>query len=153
MDEWRYDTSKIYIIKSPSTDLVYVGSTIHELNERFSRHKCKSNVCTSKEILKFNDAYIELIENYPCKSYRELLEREKYFISITPNCVNKMMIRPEFKLDKDIFKAALEKRLNEYNYSIETAPAHIRHMHTQLVISDLKREWKKSNPFFKTHTP
>jgi len=150
MDEYRYDTSKIYIIKSPSTDLAYVGSTIHELKQRFKGHKSKSNLCASKEILKFNDAYIELIENYPCKSNRELLEREKYFISITPNCVNKQMIRPEFKLDKDIFKAALEKRLNKYDYNIESVPASIRHMHTHIVIAELKKEWKESHPFFKT---
>jgi hypothetical protein len=150
MDEYRYDTAKIYIIKSPSTDLVYVGSTIHELNERFSGHKSKSSLCTSKEILKFNDAYIELIENYPCKSNQELLAREKHFISITPNCVNKAMTRPEFKLDKDILKAELEKRLINRGYNIESVAANIKHHYTDIIIAELKRKWKKSHHFLKT---
>ena len=62
---------KIYIIKSSQTNRVYVGSTVQSLNERFSKHKSDKN-CTSREILKYSDAEIELLECYECENLEQL---------------------------------------------------------------------------------
>ena len=72
MDTKRY-IGKIYSIRSHQTDLIYIGSTIEtRLSARLSKHRSdykryimsgKFNYYVSSfEILKYNDAYIELIE-------------------------------------------------------------------------------------------
>jgi hypothetical protein len=79
---------KIYAIKSNQTELIYIGSTIQELNERFDRHKStykvyingKYNFVSSFDILQYDDAYIELIEDYTCNNKTELKRREGIII-------------------------------------------------------------------------
>ena len=46
--------------------------------------------CSSREILQFDDAYIELIENYPCVDKNELHRREGEIIRERV-CVNKVI--------------------------------------------------------------
>jgi hypothetical protein len=86
-----YSKGKIYCIKSSQTEEVYYGSTCQELNDRFYGHKSdfKDNVCiTSSHILQYEDAYIELIEEFPCNTRAELSIRERYYIE-NNLCVNK----------------------------------------------------------------
>ena len=85
-----YACGQIYAIRSHLTDQIYIGSTAQPLHKRFYQHKIKKvNDCTSREIIKHGDAYIELIENYPCQSKKELNRREGQHIRNTENCVNK----------------------------------------------------------------
>ena len=63
-----YQQAKIYIIKSNQTDKIYIGSTTQTLGNRFMGHKSSRNKTTSKNIMIFGDAYIELLEQYPCNS-------------------------------------------------------------------------------------
>ena len=87
----------IYRITSESTPLVYIGSTTKSLKKRFWGHKAsykgwlesKIEYVTSFEILKFDDAKIELIEEFPCDDIQELRRREGEIIRQTENCVNK----------------------------------------------------------------
>jgi len=91
----RYRNSKIYVIKSDSTDKVYVGSTTERLSIRMSKHKCKykryllkkSSYVTAFQILKFNNAYIEILESFPCNIREDLLKREGHYIK-SLNTVN-----------------------------------------------------------------
>ena len=76
----------VYIIKSKQTDKVYVGSTFYTLNQRFSSHKSHKD-CTSKEILKYSDAEIILIECYECENKEQLRRREGEYIK-QYDCVN-----------------------------------------------------------------
>jgi len=79
-----YNEGKIYKIVSKQTNMIYIGSTIQTLEDRFSVHKCKyadylkSNNAdsTSVKMLKYEDCEIELIELYPCESKTELERRE-----------------------------------------------------------------------------
>jgi hypothetical protein len=91
-----FQNGKIYVIKSKYTPECYIGSTFNTLYKRFSSHKStykkfiktgKNTMATVNKILKHSDAWIELIENYPCNTKRELLDREGYFIRKIP-CVN-----------------------------------------------------------------
>jgi hypothetical protein len=92
-----FSNGKIYRIMSAHSELPYIGSTVDSLEERFDEHQRKykswkrgnSNYNTSHEILKYDDAYIELVENYPCNSRQELEVREGTYIEIGKNCVNK----------------------------------------------------------------
>lgn len=79
---------KLYDTTDPS--LVYIGSTILELKKRLVKHEEKYRIfvkngnkptlntsfCSSYTILKNNNYKIELIENYPCNSKKELRKRE-----------------------------------------------------------------------------
>jgi hypothetical protein len=84
-----YSKGKIYAIKSLKTDRIYIGSTTGTLDTRFADHLKPRNSCASKEITSFGDAYIELIENFPCNSRAELRKRETEVMKSTPNRVNK----------------------------------------------------------------
>jgi len=93
-----YKEGRIYAIKSKDTNEVYIGSTCKPLKIRMSSHVSeyknyiKTNdpykKVTSYKILQYDDAYISLIENFPCDTKRDLLNREGYYIRNTPNVVN-----------------------------------------------------------------
>ncbi len=80
-----YKNGKIYKLTSKQTDKIYVGSTIQTLNKRMIAHitkiKCGSNI-TSVEILKYDDAIIELLDDYPCNSKTELEKREQHYMDL-----------------------------------------------------------------------
>ena len=85
----NYANGKIYSIRSRSRpDLVYIGSTIRPLSERFGGHRKPSDKCTSKQIIEIGDAYIELIESYPCANVEELHKREGQ-VQRSMDCVNR----------------------------------------------------------------
>ena len=95
----NFQRSKIYAIRSPSTDAVYVGSTtLQYLSSRLCNHRALyktfweglSPWCSSYVLLGYGDAYVELIEDFPCKSIEELRKRENEVIKATANCCNSM---------------------------------------------------------------
>lgn len=92
-----YQLGKIYAIRSPSTDKFYIGSTTQKLSKRFGGHKTelknrKNKLCNSRTILEKGDAYIELIEAYPCNNKEELKRREGELQRLHKElCVNKQI--------------------------------------------------------------
>jgi len=85
---------RIYSIRSHQTDDIYIGSTKQPLSKRMVEHRSKyknqKSYTTSFEILKFDDAYIELIEENEFESRDLLLKREGELIRLM-NCVNKII--------------------------------------------------------------
>ena len=80
-----YQNGKIYKIISNETTKYYIGSTIFDLEIRLEGHKkaykrfldgYSYDNFSSFELLKLGDVRIELIENYPCNSKKELEMRE-----------------------------------------------------------------------------
>ena len=94
----NYKNSKIYTIRSHHTDKIYIGSTANELRKRLYQHKKnykyylngRYNYVSSFEIVKYDDAYIELYEYYECNNKVELLKREGELIREL-DCVNKVI--------------------------------------------------------------
>jgi hypothetical protein len=92
-----YTKGKIYAIRSHQTEEVYIGSSVQTLCVRLAGHRRSYNhymngdnhYVTSFDILKYGDAYIELIEHHSCLCKEELHKREGQLIRETPNCVNK----------------------------------------------------------------
>lgn len=93
-----YSLGKIYRIWSPSTDKVYIGSTVEPLLcRRLTNHRRqyksfkggKFHYVTSFAVLEFEDAKIELVESFPCASKDELQKREGEVIRATDNAVNR----------------------------------------------------------------
>lgn len=84
----NYQQGKIYSIRSLSRpDLIYIGSTIQPLSKRMGHHRTVKS-CSSREITNIGDAYIELLENYPCNDIYALKSRENYHMR-NSICVNK----------------------------------------------------------------
>ena len=140
----NYGNGKVYKIVSNQTDKVYVGSTTKKyLSQRMDGHRChhkmwkdgkRKHKVTSFDVLQFEDAYIVLIENFPCNSKDELSARERYWIDSTENCVNKYKpgrTRTEHYQDN---KCKINNKVREY---YET---HKQQCKTQ------RLAWRKANP-------
>jgi len=90
----NYANGKIYIIRSNSTQNVYIGSTTQKLSQRMGQHRSdfKTNRGrSSSEMIKQGDAYIELIEKFPCEDKEDLHKREGEVMRATENTVNKQL--------------------------------------------------------------
>jgi len=112
----NYNNGKIYAIRSHQTENIYIGSTIQPLSKRLIQHKSslKSKNPSSKEILQYPDAYIELIELFPCNTKEELNKKEGEHIR-SNNCVNKLIsgrTRHQYKLEH---KIQISEKMKEYN--------------------------------------
>ena len=81
----KFSKGKIYCIKNKLNNKSYVGSTISTLNERFGQHKSWSEKKATTLYKAFKEFGIDnfeitLLEEFPCKSRKELLERESHYI-------------------------------------------------------------------------
>ena len=91
-----YSQGKIYCLRSYETDDIYIGSTTLSLAIRKGQHKIdyksylnnKKYFVTSFNIIKYDDCYIELIEEYPCENKQQLAKKEGEYIR-NRDCVNK----------------------------------------------------------------
>ena len=124
----KYALGKIYTIRSPLTDKVYVGSTINKLSKRFSDHKSgykryrKGTVkyTAAYDILDIDvkGTYIELYEFYPCNDKHELNKREGEVTRMTKNFVNKNIpgrTIDDWKLDNPDYNKQWRQNNPEYN--------------------------------------
>ena len=111
----KRQTGYTYAVRSYQTDDIYVGSTLGTLRQRLYRHKNdlkqfnngKYHYVTSYEIVKYDDAFIEMIEKYDNVNKIELRKFEGQTIRNT-KCVNKNIAgqtQKEYKLiNKDKLK-------------------------------------------------
>ncbi len=121
----KYQYGKIYKLVSLQTEDIYIGSTSNTLQHRFKNHQTKyldqnGAYMTSYEILKYDDARIELIEAYMTTSKYLLETKERYWIENFRNenyaVVNKLLPTRTGKersiINKDI-NAAKSKEYRE----------------------------------------
>jgi hypothetical protein len=91
---------RVYCIRSPSTEQIYIGSTINILSKRMAVHRAifqyyigsgdEKRWCQSFYILNYLDAYIELLSEHNNISKDELRRLEGEAIRANKNiCVNK----------------------------------------------------------------
>ena len=103
------DYSKGIIYKITGGGLTYYGSTTQKLNSRFSIHKNDKKIgknLSVNPILDYDDCKIEVVENYPCNSKNELLERERFYID-NNTCINKVkpiISNEELKINKKLYQ-------------------------------------------------
>ena len=119
----RYENAKIYTIRCHSKpDLIYVGSTCMPLSKRLHGHKRRydfwlnhgQRYISSIEILKNDNYYIELYEDYPCNSKNELVRREGEIIR-SVDCVNKRVDgRTRVQYYQDNLETIKNKRRDRY---------------------------------------
>ena len=91
----RYSKAKVYGCYNLSDDSIfYVGSTIKAVKTRWSGHIAFFKQCPSSSWTQHimsnggpDNFELRLIEAYPCRSFKELLAREKsYIASLKPIC-------------------------------------------------------------------
>ena len=107
----NYQNAKIYTIRSHQTEQIYIGSTTQPLAKRLGLHKYMRY--SSKEIMKYDDAYIELLEEFPCENKEQLFKREGHHIR-SNDCVNK---RVEGRTKKEYIqdnKEVIRERKKQY---------------------------------------
>ena len=86
----RFCQARIYLVRALDSGIVaYVGSTTRSLKTRWSGHESFFKVSPQSKWSAYVLAHggpqnfeIELVEDYPCRSLQELLEREKHFIHV-----------------------------------------------------------------------
>ena len=92
----KRQTGYVYAVRSYQTEDIYIGSTLGVLRQRLYKHKYDLNqfnngkypYVTSFEIVKYEDAFIEMIEKYENVNKMELRKYEGITIRNT-KCVNK----------------------------------------------------------------
>ena len=115
----NYQHGKIYSIRSPHSELIYIGSTTRRLSERFGKHKSPLNRCSSKQVIDLGDAYIELVEEYPCSNKEDLQRREGQIIR-NMICVNKQIAgRTKDEYYQDNIEDIIIKRKQYYKDNTE----------------------------------
>jgi len=77
---------KIYKIVDITDGRTYIGSTKQRLlSSRIAVHRNENNMCSSKQIIKDNNYYYELVEECTLDNIKE---RERFHINNTENCIN-----------------------------------------------------------------
>jgi hypothetical protein len=144
----NYQNGKIYTVRSLSRpDLIYVGSTIQPLSVRMGMHRVPSNDCTSKQIVDIGDAYIELIELYPCSSKEELNRREGHF-QRSLDCVNTRIAgrtRAEYLEDNKESISAHQKQYNQDNQEYISARGKQYYENNRESIASQKKQYYEDN--------
>ena len=141
-----YHKSKIYSIRSFLTDKYYIGSTTQPLTKRLSKHKGNYTLwlrdktrprsyVSSYEILKLNDAYIELIENIKCENKEELHKREGELIREHKNNIVNIVIPNRYKKEQqqENYKKNRDDRLEKQKqYYINNKDKIIERNHSKI---------------------
>ena len=134
----KYQQGKIYVVRSPYTHMVYIGSTVLTLERRFSNHKSdhkagKKNL-SSNEVIEAGDAYITLLEAYPCASRKELIMREEVKIKEYLTCnknrayVSEAISREERLARSVAWNLANKERVKQYQANYRDCAKCIRQM-------------------------
>ena len=121
--ETDYSQGKIYLVYIPGLEeFGYVGSTCQTLSQRLTKHKYQY---TSDAPYQFascvlfgedNEVFIKLLEDYPCETKQQLLERERYWLSKYPEAVNK---NPPILNEEERKQRHKEQHLKAYNKNKE----------------------------------
>jgi len=125
-----YQFGKIYKItgiNEEGIELTYIGSTYLSLIDRFEYHKnLLINNCSSKIIIKTcSNIMITLIIDFPCKTRKELLIKERYYYDIY-ECINikkPILLEGEQKQYNINYRINNADKIKQYNiqYNIDNA--------------------------------
>lgn len=136
-------TGYIYTIRSNQSPLFYIGSTISPLHKRLYQHKSKyklynnngsGNYFTSFDIMKYDDAYIELLEVFEFNNKLELTKREGELIRDNiDKCINKKIEGRKNKQYYEDNKEHILEMIKEYRTDNKEH------------ISDNKKEYYENN--------
>jgi len=121
----NYLEGKIYMITTNHNCKIYIGSTTLTLEERLKDHKTRYNLwkidperqtfLSSFELLDFDDYKIELLENFPCETEQDLLNREGFYMKLhRPFIVNIHILTRTNKEWREEHKAYIKECNKKY---------------------------------------
>ena len=152
----NYQQGKIYCIRSHKTDDIYIGSTTKQyLSQRLGQHKTdyriylktNKNYVSSYKILKYDDAYIELITTYSCSS-KEELNREEGKYQRQMDCINKNIAgrtSKQYKEDnKELIKEVNKTYCKNNKEHIATQKKDYYNKNKESILNQ-KKEYRKQN--------
>ena len=110
------------------------------LKKRWNQHKDNRNTCYSKQLMGFEDARMELVEEIVCESITTLRQREQWYLDNHPSCNN----CNAYGLDTERAKEYI-KEYNKTNIKRrqESSKKHYK-ANTELV-RERAKEYKKAN--------
>lgn len=112
----RYENGKIYLVKCKNDDtLIYVGITHMSLEKRFCNHKTDKKCSLYKYVNDdWDNWFIELYENYPCKNKHILELRETEVQRQIANINKNLARRTKKQYRQDTVEVRLEKQKQHY---------------------------------------
>jgi hypothetical protein len=130
----RYENGKIYVVRCKYDDtLVYVGSTFRKLKERFRGHKNEKNCSLYKYVNgDWDNWYIELYQNYPCKN-KTILERREGDVQREIATINQHIVGRSHKEWREVNRKNLLMYKKEY------------HIKNRDLIIERKRQYRINN--------
>ena len=157
-----YNDAKIYKLWSPSTNLIYIGSTTQTIAQRLAEHiavyKCfkngKGNFITSFKVLECEDYKIELLELYPCNNRTQLHKKEGEYIK-SLECVNKKI---EGRTKKE-YEEDNKEKIKEYNKNNKKRNKYLKEYNKkkyetnkEIVLQDMKNYYQTNKEIIKQKT-
>ena len=150
----RYEKGKICKITDGGYEKCYIGSTCEDLSKRLARHREKHRQHLRQKyrkvyVFELFDEYgvenckIELIENYPCKSKEELLQREGHYIR-SIECVNKKINGRTKKQYQEEHKEENKERCKEWARNNHEKLMQYRQDRKEQ-LDAYNKEWKANN--------
>lgn len=135
----RYENGKIYIVKCKyDNSLIYIGSTIQTLSYRLLGHRNKKNKCMLYKYVDgdWDNWFIELYENYPCKN-KYILERREGEVQRDIATINKCIAgrnkKEWYEDNKHKYKERKKKYLVKY------------YEKNSNIFKDKQRQYRKDN--------
>lgn len=122
-----FKLSKIYKITNNQNDDVYIGSTIQKLSTRFNCHVQASKINSTRRNSKIlqtmrtvgpENCKIEKIEDFPCDTKEELLEREQYYVDLLKPSLNmfRCVKDEDYEKKRDPVKRKLQRKKTYEKY-------------------------------------
>ena len=145
-----FQQGKIYTIRSHQSNDFYIGSTTQPLYKRLYEHKReykrhqngKCHYVTSFELVKYDDCYIELLEECKCENRQQLHKREGELIRENA-CVNKYIpgrTRAEYLQDN---KEKIKEKGKEYKEANKQRIKEQSKKYNEANIQKIKEQQKK----------
>lgn len=137
----KYHNGKIYTIRSYQTDKYYIGSTCQPLHKRLSQHRLNYKTylngmyhkVSSFEMIKYDDNYIELLENYKCENKEQLNRYEGELIrKFKDSCVNRCIAGRTLKEYYEDNKDKVQQQNKEYYHNNKESIQSKQKMYYQL---------------------
>lgn len=122
--ENKYRNGKIYLLRNKITnEAVYVGSTTLSLALRMNAHRYDirngvTSTCAMLTELGVENLVIELVEEYPCNTKRELEQRETYYMDVYRESIhNKVKAGVNSADHKEYYKSNQKIKKQKYYQS------------------------------------
>lgn len=143
----KYENGKIYTIRCKTDDsLIYVGSTIQPLHQRWAGHKkdSKNDILPFyKNIIKWEEWYIELYENFPCENREQLNKREGEIIRLIGNLnynIAGRNLQEYYQDNKDKLKHNISVYKNDNKEKIDKSNKEYRQKNRDIINDKKKQE-------------